>query len=301
MIAIVIPYYKRLFFRKALESLANQTDKRFNVYIGDDASPDDPKDLIEEYNDKFRIKYKRFKNNLGKTSLTQQWKRCIELSADEEWIMILGDDDYYSTNLIACFYKNVDNFSGKSNVVRFAKENIFNDQNSIAAVQYNPELETAADSYYRRITGATTSTLSEYAFTRKIYEKYGFFDYPLAWHSDNRAWIEFTENGPIYSINDAVVSVICSAQSITGSTLYADAKRKANLEYYKYLITNKLDIFNKKQSIRVLHKYENEIKHRENITLKEYLFLLPYYLKNYEQQSFKSFLKKMIKSSLNIK
>lgn len=39
MLAIVIPYYKITFFEDTLESLAHQTDKRFKVYIGDDASP----------------------------------------------------------------------------------------------------------------------------------------------------------------------------------------------------------------------------------------------------------------------
>lgn len=41
MLAIVIPYYKLTFFEETLQSLANQSDKRFKVYIGDDASPED--------------------------------------------------------------------------------------------------------------------------------------------------------------------------------------------------------------------------------------------------------------------
>ena len=298
MIAVVIPYYKRKFFRKTLDSLANQTNKGFNVYIGDDASPEDPEDLIEEYKNKFNLKYKRFESNIGKKFLTQHWKRCIELSHDEEWIMILGDDDYYSLNLIESFYEHYNTIKGKTNLVRFAKKNILENQNIISDVQYNPELETTANSYYRRITGQTTSTLSEYAFTRNVYNKYGFYDYPVAWQSDNRAWIEFAENNPIYSINDATVTVICSLQSITGSNLYYDEKRNANLSFYKYLILEKLCLFSKKQAIRVLHKYENEVEHQEKMSFSSYLFLLPHYLRNYKKNAFKSFFKKMIKSLL---
>jgi hypothetical protein len=40
MLAIIIPYYKLCFFEENLQSLAAQTDKRFKVYIGDDASPE---------------------------------------------------------------------------------------------------------------------------------------------------------------------------------------------------------------------------------------------------------------------
>lgn len=47
MLAIIIPYYKLRFFEATLESLANQTDKRFKVYIGDDASPENLADLLE--------------------------------------------------------------------------------------------------------------------------------------------------------------------------------------------------------------------------------------------------------------
>lgn len=301
MIAIVIPYYKKAFFRKTLASLADQTDKRFRVYIGDDASPENPIDLIEEFSGKFNLKYKRFKENLGKISLTKQWERCIDLSADEEWIIVLGDDDYFSSNLIESFYKDEVKFSGKVNVVRFARQNIFPDKDITTQVQNNPEFETASDSYYRRITGRAISTLSEYAFTREAYKKFGFYEYPLAWQSDNRAWLEFSDNKPIYSINDALVTVICSSQSITGSDLYAIEKRKANLSFYKYLITEKLYLFNKIQSIRILHKYENEIKHKEKITFSIYFFMLPYYLRNYTPHAFKQFLKKIIKSVLNFK
>ena len=39
-LAIVIPAYKAAFFERTLESIALQTDQRFRVYIGDDASDD---------------------------------------------------------------------------------------------------------------------------------------------------------------------------------------------------------------------------------------------------------------------
>ena len=55
MLAIIIPYYKLTFFRETLDSLAAQTDQRFHVYIGNDASPEDPTNLLEEFEGKFYI------------------------------------------------------------------------------------------------------------------------------------------------------------------------------------------------------------------------------------------------------
>ena len=93
MLAIVIPYYKHTFFEATLQSLANQTDKRFKVYIGDDASPENPSSLLEQYKESINFKYKRFNNNIGGISLVKQWERCMTMVQEEEWIIILCDDD----------------------------------------------------------------------------------------------------------------------------------------------------------------------------------------------------------------
>ena len=70
MLAIVIPYYKIQFFEETLRSLANQTDKRFMVYIGDDASPDDPLELLQRFSGQFPFEYHRFETNTGAVSYT---------------------------------------------------------------------------------------------------------------------------------------------------------------------------------------------------------------------------------------
>ena len=57
MLAIVIPYFKLAFFEETLQSLAIQTDKRFKVYIGDDASPENPTSLISRYKGQFEFIY----------------------------------------------------------------------------------------------------------------------------------------------------------------------------------------------------------------------------------------------------
>ena len=49
MLAIVIPFFKLTFFEETLQSLSTQTDKRFKVYIGDDASPEDCTALLQKF------------------------------------------------------------------------------------------------------------------------------------------------------------------------------------------------------------------------------------------------------------
>ena len=111
MLSIIIPFYKIAFFDTTMQSLANQSNKNFNVFIGDDASPDSPEKLLEKYQGKFNFTYKKFNDNLGSISLVKQWERCIDMMKDEEWFMILGDDDVLGEKVVEEFYKK--NSSGR--------------------------------------------------------------------------------------------------------------------------------------------------------------------------------------------
>ena len=92
-LAIVIPYYKIDFFDRTLFSLSHQTDKRFKVYIGNNNSPDDPTAIINNYVRDLDIVYRTFDNKRDPRTLSEQFIQCVSLISDEEWFMILGDDD----------------------------------------------------------------------------------------------------------------------------------------------------------------------------------------------------------------
>ena len=208
MLAIIIPYYKLTFFETTLESLVNQTDKSFKVYIGDDASTEDPSDLLEKYRGKFNFKYHLFDSNLGGASLVKQWERCIALSGEEHWLMILGDDDVLGGNVVESFYANLSEIEKEGvNVVRFATQIIDEITNTTSKVFTHPKFENAADFYYRRHLGLVRSSMSEHVFRRESYLRYSFKNYPIAWHSDDYAWIQFAEKKPVFAINEAKIMI----------------------------------------------------------------------------------------------
>ncbi|MGM0932659.1 MAG: glycosyltransferase [Bacteroidota bacterium] len=297
MLAIVIPYYKITFFEQTLASLTNQTNKNFNVYIGNDASPDDPSGLIEIYKEKLNLTYKKFDENLGGTSLTKQWDRCIDMTRDEEWIMILGDDDTLGETVVEAWYGHKEIFSGDYNVIRFASRIITEQTGKISPVFIHPVNEKAADSCFKRFKGLTKSTLSEHVFLKQAYLKYGFYNYPLAWHSDDRAWLEFSEIKMIYTINEATVYIRNSAENISGRTDDLQIKKRASLSYHKFLLS-KLALFNTEQREFLLRKFE-KIHHAGNgPKLHEWVYLFGIYLKDFEPKSFKKFLKRFIKTKM---
>lgn len=143
-LAIVIPYYKLTYLEETLISLKNQTDQRFNLYIGDDCSPENPSELIEKYSDIIKI-YKRFDTNIGGMYLTKQWERCIDnLVEDEEWIMLLCDDDLLDVNIVEEFYNLISNRpSLNENVIKYATRIVNEDGSKILSENINNNLENS--------------------------------------------------------------------------------------------------------------------------------------------------------------
>jgi hypothetical protein len=283
MLAIIIPYYKLAFFEATLQSLANQTDKGFKVYIGDDASPEDCTALLKQFEGSFDFIYHRFETNLGGINLSQQWERCIDLLDEEEkWFMILGDDDYLSENFILNFHKNYPLFQTKCNVVRYATK-IIHEINSVESELYtNPLFESGIQYISRKITGKARGSLSEFVFNTKEFLKYKFTNYPSAFYSDDKIVLDLASKKNIFSINDAVVFVRISTESLSGKAEVVSNKLYlARFEFFKFLIKNKyflFDVFTRKIIVERLLSYTYQNKERDiflflNLYFKSILFL----------------------------
>jgi hypothetical protein len=291
MLAIVIPFYKINFFESTLLSLDNQTNKNFNVYIGNDNSTDDPSTVLAKYETKINIKYVEFQNNFGKSSLVKHWERCIEMINDEEWVMILGDDDELSEGVVEMFY----NYLNKEiNVIRFSSCKINDKSEKISSIYINPIIESSTDFIFRE----TRSSLSEYIFNKKQIDKIGFKRFPLAWFSDKLAVLEFSNFKDIFSINEAVVYVRISNQSISGIQSNYREKWIATFEFYYYLISSKKNYFTKIQQKKLIEQlsktYINDKKHPINFLKISKIFLV-----NLNVLDYLKFIKSIYKSVIN--
>lgn len=257
MLSIVIPLYKVRFFKHTLDSLVSQTNNNFKVYIGNDASPDDFTSLINEYKKLIDIEYRVFETNLGSISLVKQWERCIEMSKSEEWLMILGDDDKLEFNFVESFYKNLREVNTlKINVIRYASVKINETGDRLTEVYINSKIEKSTDFLMRRLKGETRSSLSEYIFRRSEYEKNGFKDFPLAWHSDLLAVLEFSNFNNVYTINNSLVYFRSSSFNISSMSNNLFEKNLASFKFYYYLIEKKSDFFDSEQLNFIYSKLE---------------------------------------------
>lgn len=294
-LAIVIPYYKIDFFKETLDSLANQTNKNFKVYIGNDASPNNPSELLSKYENDFDFEYFEFQENLGSKSLVNQWHRCIDLAKEEEWLMILCDDDTITTNYIEAFHNNINEISSaKVAVVRYASQ-VIDEKNKSLSVEINhPKIENAVDFLFRKLKGGTRSTLSEYIFKRKIVHEIRFKNLPLAWYSDLLGVLEFSHFGNIYTINEALLKFRLSGINITSKTDDHILKNEATFQFYYYLLNDKKSYFNKVQSAILIDKLEKTIlDNKKNVNF--WIKTLNLYLTNGRFLQFLSLIFKAIK------
>nr|WP_315234329.1 glycosyltransferase family 2 protein [uncultured Flavobacterium sp.] len=274
MLAIIIPYYKLTFFEATLQSLAIQTDKRFKVYIGDDGSPENPIVLLEKYKNQFDFIYHRFDENLGGVSLVQQWERCIAMIGNEEWFMILGDDDTLSVTCIEEFYFNLSEILyNKCKVIRFAT--VIKDEvnNKTSSLYTHPKLEKATDFFYRRFKNKTRSSLSEYIFRKSAYEKHGFYNYNFAWYADDRAWLEFSEFNYIYSINSSYMSFRLSDENISRADYKIKEKQEVKVVFFKFVVFRYFFNFKRHQQKELLLYYEQLVYINKKVNFSFWLVL----------------------------
>ena len=245
LLAIVIPAYKSHFLKETLDSLCKQTCKDFILYIGDDCSPFNIKEIVDTYIDHIQIVYYRFQNNLGKIDLVGQWERCIALSK-EPWIWLFSDDDTMDETCVERFYEAIKLFPNQE--IFHYNVNVIDQNSNIIKRTRFPKVLSSQDFALGKLKGILNSYVVEYAFSRNIYEKnQGFQKFDLAWNSDDATWIKFGISNGIKTITGACVNWRKSSLNISPQNTNREIvlrKLNANLAYLSWLLT--LSFTNKK-------------------------------------------------------
>lgn len=295
MLGIVIPYFKISFFEKTIISLVNQSNQQFKVYIGDDASPENPLKILSKYENQIDVFYYRFENNLGSVSIVKQWERCLTLIDNEEWIMILGDDDYLDKNVVEYFYRDFEKFKRKSSVIRFSTRTIIENKNIITSKYTHPKIELSTNSLIRKLSGKTRSSLSEYIFKKNMYSKYRFRDFKYAWYSDDWAWLEFSEGGKIFTINDATVFIRMSDENLSGKIkLDSLFETRLKIQFLKSCINELSHLFSNKQLTFLITQLEFELFKSRKIKLIDFRSLFVMYIRTFDIMTVLKFIRRVV-------
>lgn len=237
-LAIVIPAYKTRHLRETLESLARQTDQRFTLYVGDDASPEPVGDCVREYESRIRLRYKRFAENLGGKSLIEHWARCIALTEGEPWLWLFSDDDTLETDCVSAFYCAIAR-PDTPDLLRFPLEII--DEKGVFQCEppTHPWFEREAELLRALLMDRQRQWRApDHVFTRRAYERLGgFVDLPRGMYSDYATWLKFSSLSGVRSILGAKVRWRTHSQSISTSTFGTGnrVRFQATMGYLRWL------------------------------------------------------------------
>ncbi len=269
-LAIVIPAYKNDFLLETLKSLSSQTDKRFNVYIGDDASPFNLYSIVKEFEKDLAIDYRYFPENLGGNNLVAQWNRCLDLIKNEEFFILFSDDDIMSPRCVEDFYKTIE-ANNVYDVYHF----------DIDIIDNNGRLKTRCPQYPRVLSSFTFFSLlynhkkidarmPEFLFRTEYFRQVGgFVEFDLAYRTDNATVMRCAQKRGIYTIPDSKVLWresginVSSTKHVSSTFLYK--KCKAAIDFFNWV-----DEFLKEES----KSWPISIFRRSRIVIKN---LLPVY------------------------
>lgn len=276
-LAIVIPYFKLVYFEKTLNSLCLQSDANFNVYIGNDGSKEDPTMLLKKYEHRLNITYKEF-SNIGHKNLVKHWDRCIAMTQGEEWIQILGDDDKISPRFVEEFHKIVHYLDPEINVIHFNKKLINeNCDESYFFDDIEKDIITSKELYLNRLRGKRSITLSENVFRRDAYNSFGLIDLPVAIGSDILLLLEFSKLGNIFFHKKKLVEVRISPFNLSNISDRKIENQRNEGEYLyrlfllkkyaqKFSIPEKILILRRIKWI-ILSKFLNKNGFRQNMEI----------------------------------
>lgn len=242
ILTVILPYYKISFLRETLLSLEAQTCKDFELFIGNDASPNDPEKLISEILQTTAFSYKKYESNFGSKSLVQQWNRIMKDSELSGWFMILGDDDVLLPDFVEEFYRSLPEIEkNHCNAVKYRAKMIDENSRDLGVFSKFRKLIDPTEYFSTKILKGSRSSLSEHIFRTSVFQKYGFKEFPLAWESDNCALLEVSEKKPIYFISTSGVLVRSSNENISGRKDNMELKSKASIMFQKHIINNLSD------------------------------------------------------------
>ena len=209
MISIGIPAYKRIdYLKRLLLSIDHQSFKDFEVIVSDDSDDDSVLDLVNEFKSKYSIQYYSNRPSLGTPA---NWNAAIS-KAKGDWIKLMHDDDWFSTN------NSLQNFADATlkgpKFIYSSYSNFIETEDRLQPIKHNKAqlnqiLKQPLLLLSENIIGPPSVTL----FHKSILEKY---DERMKWRVDLEYYIRILKKEKeVYNIKDYLINVGVSESQVT--------------------------------------------------------------------------------------
>lgn len=190
-VAVIIPTYNRAEFLKyAIESVLTQTFKEFELFIIDDGSTDNTKEVVSSFGDK-RIKYIYYPKNRGPA-----YARNIGIkNSQSDFIAFLDSDDRWKKRKLEIQYRtmtdNPEYLLSHTDEIWYKNGKILNPK-KIHKKQHGD--------VFRQSLRLCAISMSTVMVQRKLFKIVGLFDEKLIVCEDYDMWLRVTARFPVFLI-----------------------------------------------------------------------------------------------------
>ena len=193
LFSFIMPAYKRQFLAKAIESILAQTYDDFELVVVNDASPENLREVVAEY-DNQRLRYEENSENIGGRDLVANWNHCLQF-AKGEYVILATDDDVIEPT----YLEDAASLLNKYPDVDLLRQGVRKIGSNGEALEYElfpKEHLTASEfAYYWGCCGLI-SCISNFVFRRKaLVAQGGFVSFPHAHYSDVATALAMSRNG----------------------------------------------------------------------------------------------------------
>lgn len=226
----LLPAYKSLFFERALISIKKQKYVDFLCIVSDDCSPEPLKEIYDKVvGEDIRFSYRRNEDNIGGSSLIAHWRLLVGMCKTEFFIMASDDDIYEAEYLL-----RIDELTSKYPDVNLFRSRVKKINEKEEVYWQEPIFEEKLDQlHFFRLVYPSCFAYCEAAYCYRIStfrEKGGYFDAPLAWHSDNATHILMAENGCAFT-KDVLFGSRASSVNVSRSNSHRIAALKVEATF----------------------------------------------------------------------
>lgn len=228
-VSVILPAYKKSFLQEAIESILSQSYRDFELVVVDDASPENLKEVVDEFSDS-RLSYHRNEKNLGGKSLVDAWTHAMQYATGTFCVLASDDDIYHQDYLkemimLSEKYPSVDIFHCRTgNINANGKISSYGD--------CHYEYETCLEFLYFRGVKRYTQIAPDFMFRIDAWKNIGgFVDFPVAYFSDDATWFSLALKNGIVCSKKMLFLARNSGINISNSTGNSVPKVEATLAF----------------------------------------------------------------------
>ena len=243
-VSVIIPNYNHAqFLRRRIDSVLNQTYRDFEVFVLDDASSDDSRQVLELYADHPQVEMRLSHANSGSTFT--QWNKGVHL-ARGKYVWIAESDDYADSTFLEKLVPVLDEHP-RTVLVKARSLKVDEEGRHIANTVEDPAtrdwredfiIDGREDCRLQLEHGNSVTNASAVLFRRQVYLDVGGADETFRMCGDWLLWAKMMMEGDFAYRAEPLNHYRFHEGSVRSACLANGIREIEDLKVYRYLLNN---------------------------------------------------------------